>query len=131
MADLLKRAERYVNAEEEMVARKQKTPWSGHQEERREHSRNAPERREKRKERSDLSKEDLRHKLSRREGASRGGAPIPSYNTFAPLLDTRTRILVVEQDKVPFQWPEKLRTPSENRNVEKYCRYHRDHRHDT
>ncbi|GAV81622.1 hypothetical protein CFOL_v3_25076 [Cephalotus follicularis] len=102
MADLLKRAERYVNAEEEMVARKQKTPWSGHQEERREYSRNAPERREKRKERSDLSKEDLRHKLSRREGTSRGGTPISSYNTFAPLLDTRTRILAVEQDKVPF-----------------------------
>ncbi|GAV84250.1 hypothetical protein CFOL_v3_27694 [Cephalotus follicularis] len=130
MVDLLKRAERYVNAEEEMVARKQKTPWSGHEEERREHSRNAPERKEKRKERSDLSREDLRHKISRREGTSRGGAPIPSYNTFAPLLDTRTRILAMEQDKVPFQWPEKLRTPAENRNVEKYCRYHRDHEYD-
>ncbi|GAV86873.1 hypothetical protein CFOL_v3_30299 [Cephalotus follicularis] len=72
MADLLKRAERYVNAEEEMLARKQKAPWTGQQEERREHSRNAPERREKRKERSDLTKGDLRHKLSRREGTSRG-----------------------------------------------------------
>ncbi|GAV92751.1 hypothetical protein CFOL_v3_36129, partial [Cephalotus follicularis] len=30
-----------------------------------------------------------------------------------------------------FQWPEKLRTPAENRNVEKYCQYHRDHGHDT
>ncbi|GAV56861.1 hypothetical protein CFOL_v3_00402 [Cephalotus follicularis] len=131
MEDLLKRTERYVNAEEEMAARKQKMPWPSHQEERREHSRDAPERKEKRKDRSDLSKEDLRHKLSRREGSSRGGAPIPSYNTFAPLLDTRTRILVMEQDKVPFHWPEKLRTPAENRNVEKYCRYHRDHGHDT
>ncbi|GAV84665.1 hypothetical protein CFOL_v3_28107 [Cephalotus follicularis] len=131
MADLLKRAERYVNTEEEMAARKQKMPWSSHQEEKGGHSRNAPERKEKRKERSDLSKEDLRHKLSRREGSSRGGAPIPSYNTFAPLLDTRTRILAVEQYKVPFQWPEKLRTPAENRNVEKYCRYHHDHEHDT
>ncbi|GAV74227.1 hypothetical protein CFOL_v3_17707, partial [Cephalotus follicularis] len=28
------------------------------------------------------------------------------------------------------QCPEKLRTPAENRNVEKYCRYHRDHGHD-
>ncbi|GAV65345.1 hypothetical protein CFOL_v3_08860 [Cephalotus follicularis] len=131
MAELLKRAERYVNAEEEMLARKQKAPWTGQQEERREPSRNAPERREKRKERSDLSKGDLRHKLSRREGTSRGGAPIPSYNTFAPLLDTRTKILAVEQDKVPFQWPEKMRAPAENRSVEKYCRYHRDHGHDT
>ncbi|GAV72997.1 hypothetical protein CFOL_v3_16484, partial [Cephalotus follicularis] len=131
MAELLKRAERYVNAEEEMLARKQKAPWTGQQEENREHSRNAPERREKRKERSDLSKGDLRHKLSSREGTSRGGAPIPSYNTFAPLLDTRTKILAVEQDKVPFQWPEKMRAPTENRSVEKYCRYHRDHGHDT
>ncbi|GAV79090.1 LOW QUALITY PROTEIN: hypothetical protein CFOL_v3_22555, partial [Cephalotus follicularis] len=30
-----------------------------------------------------------------------------------------------------FQWPEKLRSPAENKNVEKYCRYHRDHGHDT
>ncbi|GAV83431.1 LOW QUALITY PROTEIN: hypothetical protein CFOL_v3_26878, partial [Cephalotus follicularis] len=30
-----------------------------------------------------------------------------------------------------LQWPEKLRTPAENRNMEKYCRYHRDHGHDT
>ncbi|GAV71707.1 hypothetical protein CFOL_v3_15197, partial [Cephalotus follicularis] len=29
------------------------------------------------------------------------------------------------------QCPEKLRTPAENRSVEKYCRYHRDHGHDT
>ncbi|GAV57368.1 hypothetical protein CFOL_v3_00905 [Cephalotus follicularis] len=131
MADLIRRAEKYVNAEEEMAARKQKTPWSGHQEEKREHSRNAPERKEKRKERSELIKEDLRHKLSRHEGSSRGGVPIPSYNNFAPLLDTRTKILAVEQDKVRFQWPEKLRSPAENRNVEKYCRYHRDHGNDT
>ncbi|GAV61033.1 hypothetical protein CFOL_v3_04561 [Cephalotus follicularis] len=131
MADLMRRTERYVNAEEEMAVRKQKTPWSGHQEEKGGHSRNAPERREKGKERPDLSKEDLRHKLSRREGSSRGGASIPSYNHFAPLLDTRTRILTVEQDKVPIQWPEKMRSSAEKRNTEKYCRYHLDHGHDT
>ncbi|GAV91829.1 hypothetical protein CFOL_v3_35215 [Cephalotus follicularis] len=131
MADLLRRAERYFNVEEEMAARKQKTLCSGHQEEKGEHSRNAPERKEKRKERSDLSKEDLRHKLSRRESSSRGGAPIPSYNYFAPLLDTCTRILAVEQDKVPIQWPEKMRSSAEKRDTEKYWRYHRDHGHDT
>ncbi|GAV73474.1 hypothetical protein CFOL_v3_16959 [Cephalotus follicularis] len=131
MADLLRRAERYVNAKEDMEARKQKTPWSGHQEEKGKHSRNAPGKKEKRKERSELSKEYLRHKFSRRESSPRGGAPILSYNNFAPLLDTHTRILAVEKDKVPFQWPEKLRFPTEKRDVEKYCRYHRDHGHDT
>ncbi|GAV56673.1 hypothetical protein CFOL_v3_00215, partial [Cephalotus follicularis] len=30
-----------------------------------------------------------------------------------------------------IQWPEKLRSPVERRDVEKYCRYHRDHGHDT
>ncbi|GAV61692.1 hypothetical protein CFOL_v3_05219 [Cephalotus follicularis] len=49
MVDLLRRAERYVNAEEEMAARKQKTPWSGHQEERGKHSRNAPGKKEKKR----------------------------------------------------------------------------------
>ncbi|GAV61685.1 hypothetical protein CFOL_v3_05212 [Cephalotus follicularis] len=73
MADLLRRAERYVNAEEEMADRKQKTPWSGHQEEREDHSQNAPAKKEKRRERTDLTKDDLRHKLSRREGPTQGG----------------------------------------------------------
>ncbi|GAV79030.1 hypothetical protein CFOL_v3_22495 [Cephalotus follicularis] len=131
MADLLKRAEKYVNAEEEMAARKQKTPWSSHQEEKGEHSRNALRKKEKRKERYELSKEDLGHKLSRRDDSPRGGATIPSYNNFAPLLDTRTRILAVEKDKVPIQWPEKMKSPAEKKEVEKYCRYHRDNGHDT
>ncbi|GAV67842.1 hypothetical protein CFOL_v3_11346, partial [Cephalotus follicularis] len=118
MADLLKRVERYVNAVEEMAARKQKTPWSGHQEEREDHSRNDPGKKEKMRERTDLTKDDLRHKISRREGPTQGGASIPSYNHFPPLLDTRTRILAVEQDKVLIQWPEKLRSPAERRDVE-------------
>ncbi|GAV81390.1 hypothetical protein CFOL_v3_24845 [Cephalotus follicularis] len=131
MEDLLRRAERYVNAEEEMAAKKQKMPWSSHQEEKGEHSRNAPGRKEKRKERSELPKDDLRHKLSRRGDSPRGGAPTHSYNNFAPLMDTRTRILAVEQDKVPIQWPEKMRSPAEKRDTEKYCQFHRDHCHDT
>ncbi|GAV58301.1 hypothetical protein CFOL_v3_01835 [Cephalotus follicularis] len=114
-----------------MAARKQKTPWSGHQEEKGEYSRNAPGKKEKRKERSELSKEDLRHKLCRRDDSSKGRAPILAYNNFAPLLDTHTRILAVEKDKVPIQWPEPLRSPAEKRDTEKYCRYHRDHGHDT
>ncbi|GAV79873.1 hypothetical protein CFOL_v3_23336 [Cephalotus follicularis] len=131
MEDLLRRAEKYVNAEEEMAARKQKSPWSGHQEERGEHSRNAPEKKEKRNERYELSKENLRHKLSEREDSPRGGASIPTYNHFAPLLDTHTRILAVEKDKVPIHWPEKMRSPVKKRDLDKFCRYHCDYGHDT
>ncbi|GAV82191.1 hypothetical protein CFOL_v3_25643 [Cephalotus follicularis] len=131
MVDLLRRAKKYVNVEEEMTARKQKTPWSSQQEERGEHSRNTPGNKEKRKEESGLPKDDLRHKLSRRDDSSRGGAPILTYNHFAPLLDTRTRILAVEKDKLSMQWPAPMRSPAEKRDLEKFCRYHCDHGHDT
>ncbi|GAV65270.1 hypothetical protein CFOL_v3_08785, partial [Cephalotus follicularis] len=30
-----------------------------------------------------------------------------------------------------IQWPEKLRSPAERRDIEKYCQYHRDHGYDT
>ncbi|GAV62906.1 hypothetical protein CFOL_v3_06428, partial [Cephalotus follicularis] len=40
-------------------------------------------------------------------------------------------LYIFVKNKVPFQWPEKMRAPTENRSVEKYCRYHRDHGHDT
>ncbi|GAV88967.1 hypothetical protein CFOL_v3_32388 [Cephalotus follicularis] len=84
MVDLLRSAKRYINAEKGITARKQKTSQSGHQVEKGEHSQNAPGKEEKRKERSELRKDDLRHKLSKREESPRGGAPIPAYNSFTP-----------------------------------------------
>ncbi|GAV71179.1 hypothetical protein CFOL_v3_14673 [Cephalotus follicularis] len=122
MEDLLRKAEKYVNAEEEMAARKQKMQGTGHQEEKGEHSRNAPRRREKKKEKSELSKEDLRHKIYKREDSPRGGAPIPSYNNLAPQIEKKNKKNNKEQDKVPIQWIEKMRSPTKKRNVEKYYR---------
>ncbi|GAV67654.1 hypothetical protein CFOL_v3_11159 [Cephalotus follicularis] len=90
MADLLRRAEKYVNVQEAMAARKQKTSWSGHQEEKEEHSRNAPGKKQKRKGRSELTKDDLRHKLSMREESPKRGAPIP-LTTTSPLSWRRTQ----------------------------------------
>ncbi|GAV77041.1 hypothetical protein CFOL_v3_20513, partial [Cephalotus follicularis] len=123
--------EKYVNAEEAMAARKQKTSWSGHQVEKGEHSRNSPGKNEKRKERSELPKDDLRHKLSKREESQRGGTPIPAYYNFALLLESRTRILAVMKEQVPIQWPTPMRSSAEKKDTEKYCRYHCDHGHDT
>ncbi|GAV71180.1 hypothetical protein CFOL_v3_14674 [Cephalotus follicularis] len=113
-----------------MEARKQKISWSGHQVEKGEHSRNAPGKKEKRNERSELHKDNLKHKLSRKKETPMGRAPIPAYNNFAPLLESRTTILAVEKDKVPIQWPAPIRSSAEKRDTEKYCRYHRDHGHD-
>ncbi|GAV65623.1 hypothetical protein CFOL_v3_09138 [Cephalotus follicularis] len=90
MADMLRRAEKYVNAEEEMAARKQKMPWSGHQEKKGEHSWNTPGKKEKRKERSELSKEtsDINSQEERihpGEGhLSHPTITLPSFWTRAP-----------------------------------------------
>ncbi|GAV61709.1 hypothetical protein CFOL_v3_05235, partial [Cephalotus follicularis] len=131
MADLLRRAEKYVNAEETMAARKQRTSWSGHQVEKQEHTRGAQDSKEKRKDRSELARDDLRHKLSRREESSKRGAPIPTYSNFAPLLETHTRTLAVEKDKLPIQWSAPMRSSAEKRNLDKFCQYHCDHGHGT
>ncbi|GAV89432.1 hypothetical protein CFOL_v3_32847 [Cephalotus follicularis] len=111
MTDLLRRVKKYVNAEEGLTARKQKTSWSD-QQDKEEHSRSALGKKQKRKNRPELTKDDMRHKLSKRKESPKRGTPIPNYNNFAPLLETRTRILVVEKDKVSIQWPSPLRTPA-------------------
>ncbi|GAV82199.1 hypothetical protein CFOL_v3_25651 [Cephalotus follicularis] len=130
MTDLLRRAEKYVNAEEGLATRKQKTSWSD-QQEKEEHSISVPRKKQKRKWGPELTKDDLRHKFPKREESPKKGTPIPNYNNFAPLLETRTRILVVEKDRVPIQWPAPLRSPADKSDSNKYCRYHRDHVHDT
>ncbi|GAV61367.1 hypothetical protein CFOL_v3_04894 [Cephalotus follicularis] len=114
-----------------MAARKQKTSWTDQRVEKDEHSRSAPGKKQKRNDRLELTKDDLRHKLSKKEESSKRGTPIPSYNNFAPLLKSRTRILAVEEDKVPIHWPAPLRIAQKKRESDKYCRYHRDHANDT
>ncbi|GAV72458.1 hypothetical protein CFOL_v3_15946, partial [Cephalotus follicularis] len=83
MADLLRRAEKYVNADEAMMARKQKTSWSGQHVEKEEHSRSASGKKQKRKERPELTKDDLRHKLSGRKNHKKGGHQSPFTTTFS------------------------------------------------
>ncbi|GAV68993.1 hypothetical protein CFOL_v3_12495 [Cephalotus follicularis] len=130
IADLLKRAKKYVNAEKSLAARKEKTSWSGYPE-KEEQPRSGQGKKHKRKGGPELTKGDPRHKLSKREDTPKRGSPIPDYNTFIPLLETRTRILAVEKKKVPIQWPAPLRSPVDKRDSSKYCRYHHDHGHDT
>ncbi|GAV56591.1 hypothetical protein CFOL_v3_00133 [Cephalotus follicularis] len=120
MTDLLRRVEKYVNVEEGLATRKHKTSWFD-QQEKEEHSRRAPGKKQERKERPELTKDDLRHKLSKNKKSPKMGTPIPSYNNFAPMLETQTRILAVEKDKVPIQWPVPLRSPTKKRDSTKYC----------
>ncbi|GAV88868.1 hypothetical protein CFOL_v3_35123 [Cephalotus follicularis] len=103
MADLLRRAKKYVNADE------QRTNWPDHQ---------------KRKGGQELTEDDLRHKLSKREDQPKGGSLIPNYKTFIPLLESWTIIFSVEKEQVSIQWPTPLRSPANKRDINNYCRYH-------
>ncbi|GAV74035.1 hypothetical protein CFOL_v3_17518 [Cephalotus follicularis] len=87
MADLLRRAEKYMNVDEGLAARKQKTSWFDPQEKEK-NSRSALGKKQRRKGGPELTKDDLRHKLSKTEGSPKRGSPIPNYNNFAPLLET-------------------------------------------
>ncbi|GAV60118.1 hypothetical protein CFOL_v3_03649 [Cephalotus follicularis] len=93
-----------------------------------EHSRSALGKKQKRKGGPELTNDDLRHKLSKREESPKR---FPNYNNLAPLLDTCTSILAVEKDKVPIQWPAPSISPTDKRDSNKYFRYHRDHGNDT
>ncbi|GAV57238.1 hypothetical protein CFOL_v3_00776, partial [Cephalotus follicularis] len=101
IVDLLRRVEKYINAEEGLTDRKQKTSWLDYQE-KEERPRSGQEKKQKRKGGSELTEDDLRYKLSKREDSPKRGSSIPHYNTFAPLLEMRTRILAVEKENVPI-----------------------------
>ncbi|GAV63254.1 hypothetical protein CFOL_v3_06774 [Cephalotus follicularis] len=84
MADLLKRAEKYVNADEAMEARKQKTSWTDQLVEKEEHLRSALGKNQKMKEKPELTKDDRRHKLTKRKESPKRGTPIPNSNNSPP-----------------------------------------------
>ncbi|XP_052203242.1 uncharacterized protein LOC127808678 [Diospyros lotus] len=103
--DALSQATKYINAEEVMQAK------------RAEHAEN----REKKK----LFKE---HKNS-----SRREKPRPRWDPsrYTPLTVPRAEILATTEGKDYLKKPLPMRAPSDQRDREKYCRFHRDHGHDT
>ncbi|XP_022891764.1 uncharacterized protein LOC111406607 [Olea europaea var. sylvestris] len=51
--------------------------------------------------------------------------------TPTPLNIPRTKLLMEIQHMKEFEWPKLMLTPSSKRNQSKYCHFHRDHGHDT
>lgn len=129
MEELLKRADNYINAKEAMAAREISESVHGSKA-KEESSRRNRGRGQKRKRKEELSKENLSHKLDKMD-QERNSSPLPLYEKYTPLRDSRANILMEIKDQHTLKWPEEMRTPLERRDKSKYCRFHRDHGHNT
>ncbi|XP_052172226.1 uncharacterized protein LOC127788156 [Diospyros lotus] len=103
--DILGRATKYINAEEVMQAK------------RAEHV----EKKDKKKHPEERRRDDRREKHRPRWDS--GG--------FTPLNAPRAEILATIEGKDYLKKPQPMKAPSDKRNRSKYCRFHRDHGHDT
>ncbi|XP_052193833.1 uncharacterized protein LOC127802169 [Diospyros lotus] len=103
--DILGRATKYINAEEVIQAK------------RAEHV----EKKDKKKHPEEMRSDDRREKHRPRWDS--GG--------FTPLNAPRAEILATIEGKDYLKKPRPMKAPSDKRNRSKYCRFHRDHGHDT
>ena len=53
------------------------------------------------------------------------------YSNCTPLNAPLNQVLMQIKDDPSLKWPEKMKENPSKRNKSKYCRFHRDHRHDT
>ena len=109
-AEMLARAEKYANAEEAIAARK-------------ETSSSRPEKREKRKREEPV--EEVR------APRPRSLLPPRKYQEYTALNQPQSQILMEIHDQEEYEPPRKMLAPPEKRNRRKYCRFHKDHGHDT
>lgn len=123
MAELMLRAQKHMNAEDAMSARKESNGGSNS--------------RPDKKRSNSSSKEEREAKTS--WGSSQSRARIEDKRegyreldrTFSPLTTKLKDVLMEIRDDPALRWPERHRTPSNQRNKNWYCRFHRDHGHDT
>ena len=114
MAEALLKAQKYINAEEALVAIDgvDKT---------------------KKKEREDDRRGQKRDRTDRRndEGNKRREDKNPRPVKFTPLVMPVDQILTEIRDKPSLKWPRPLHSSPNVRDKRKYCRFHKDHGHYT
>ena len=118
MPELLSRAQKYMNAEDVTKASRDES------------SRGSEKRKDAREGKSET--ESKRKKTERVPAKDRLG-PLPPRNRppFTPLNASVEHILMQIQDDPAIRWPGKMKSDPKRRNPSKYCRFHRDHGHDT
>ncbi|XP_058185641.1 uncharacterized protein LOC131302865 [Rhododendron vialii] len=133
MAELMLRAQKHMNAEEAVYARRARDgfdPQAGPSQIG-EFSLTDKRRREAvRKSGGEPRNKKVDSRLSPKRGTT-GGPPQGKYKQFTPLIATAEQILSNLQDDPDLKWPGKLRSDPSRRAKDKYCRFHRDHGHNT
>jgi hypothetical protein len=71
-----------------------------------------------------------RNQGKKREDRNRRGSN-ERFNHFTPLNAPVDRIFMQIKDDPALRWPGKLLTNPDRRAKDKYCRFHRDHGHNT
>ena len=113
MLEVLYRATKYMNAEDALSAREEK---------------------QKRRERQDDIQQEQGRKRARtgdRRDERRPKPPGGRFTSFTSLTASVDQVLMQIKDKEALTYPRKLKGDPNRRLKDKYCRFHRDHGHDT
>ena len=113
MLEALYRATKYMNAEDTLLA------W---------------EEKPKKRERQDDTRQDQGCKKARigdRRDKRRPKPPRGRFTSFTPLTASIDQVLMQIKDEEAPTYPRKLKGDPNRRSKDKYCRFHRDHSHDT
>ena len=113
MSEVLYRATKYMNAEDALSAREEKS---------------------KRRERQDDIQQEQGRKRARmgdRRDERRPKPPGGRFMSFTPPTAPVNQVLMQIKDKEALTYPGKLKGDPNRRSKDKYCRFHRDHDHDT
>ena len=113
MSEVLYRATKYMNAENALSTREEKP---------------------KKRERQEDIQQDQRRKKAQmgdRRDKCRPKPPGGRFTSFTPLTAPIDQVLMQIKDEETLTYPEKLKGDPNRRSKDKYCRFHRDHVHNT
>ncbi|XP_030958623.1 uncharacterized protein LOC115980529 [Quercus lobata] len=113
MTNVLYRTTKYMNAEDALLAREEKP---------------------KKRERQEDTRQDRGRKVARtgdQRDEKRPRPPIGRFSNFTPLTAPIDQVLMQIKDEGALTFPGKLKGYPNKRPRDKYCRFHRDHGHDT
>ena len=117
MAELVHSAQNFMNAEDAIIAKKRKRAERMEAHPAR-HSEQGP--RPKKGQTKD-----------KREQDNRKTGPLGRSQNYTPLNAPLDQVLMQIKDDPSLKWPKKKKGDPNKRNKNKYCRFHRDHGHDT
>ena len=117
MAELVHSAQNFMNAEDAIIAKKRKR------------SERIEENPSRQSEQGFHPKKGWTEE--RKDRDNKKSAPLARNQQYTPLNVSLEQVLMQIKDDPSLKWPEKMKGDPNKRNRNKYCRFHRDHGHDT